>query len=302
MDKLKLEERIKNQIGINCSLVEICENDRRCIVSDGTYEYFVTTSSQIENKLTRYSMTIDSLIRNINLECSHNVLVKDILLKKNAQIKLLLIHVPTGKTYIRWYIKKEIKSICRNIDKNATMDSTIQRNSINKFGDKFTFDKFVYQGSEKKSIITCSVHGDFEVSPNSFLNQNRHGCPECGKDARGGFSKSTFVNSCINDVGYIYILECNNENESFIKIGVSSKENLKERFGKVAYIPYDYKVILQKPSNPEFVFNLEHEVHRALKQNKYVPLLSFHGYTECFDISIKQKAISLIEELFVSLP
>ena len=67
-------------------------------------------------------------------------------------------------------------------------------------------------------------------------------------------------------------------------------------------MPYYYEEILLIYNDPEIIYNKEREIHKMLKDFSYKPIISFHGETECFDISIKQKAISLIEELLVSLP
>ena len=45
------------------------------------------------------------------------------------------------------------------------------------YGDKYTYDKVDYINSEVKVIITCSKHGDFEITPDNFLRG--HSCPHC---------------------------------------------------------------------------------------------------------------------------
>ena len=42
--------------------------------------------------------------------------------------------------------------------------------------DKYRYEHFVYNGSHIKSIVTCTVHGDFFVTPNKHLLGR--GCPE----------------------------------------------------------------------------------------------------------------------------
>lgn len=49
---------------------------------------------------------------------------------------------------------------------------------IEKYGDKFTYENFIYNGSHTKSNITCPIHGDFMIRPNDFLQG--YGCPKCG--------------------------------------------------------------------------------------------------------------------------
>lgn len=53
--------------------------------------------------------------------------------------------------------------------------------SHEKFGDKFDFSKFVYNGINEKSCIICPKHGEFWQTPQSHL-RSRTGCPQCGRE------------------------------------------------------------------------------------------------------------------------
>lgn len=48
-----------------------------------------------------------------------------------------------------------------------------------KHSNKYEYDKTKYIKSQEKVIITCDIHGDFEMTPNAHLNGQ--GCPKCGK-------------------------------------------------------------------------------------------------------------------------
>lgn len=54
--------------------------------------------------------------------------------------------------------------------------------SIDRFGDKFNYDKTKFKNLSTKVIITCPIHGDFEVVPRQFL-QSKYGCSKCYKDS-----------------------------------------------------------------------------------------------------------------------
>ena len=45
-------------------------------------------------------------------------------------------------------------------------------------GDKYCYDKFVYNGMHNKSCIVCPEHGEFYQTPHSHLKGQ--GCPKCG--------------------------------------------------------------------------------------------------------------------------
>lgn len=47
-------------------------------------------------------------------------------------------------------------------------------------GDKYSYEKAVYTGCTKPLIVTCPLHGDFEITPHKHIS-GKHGCPECGK-------------------------------------------------------------------------------------------------------------------------
>ena len=51
------------------------------------------------------------------------------------------------------------------------------------YGEKYGYDKTMYKSFSKKVIVTCPIHGDFEIFPKKFL----HGvdCPECRKESFG---------------------------------------------------------------------------------------------------------------------
>lgn len=81
-------------------------------------------------------------------------------------------------------------------------------------------------------------------------------------------------------------LECWDENENFFKIG-RTFNTVKQRFFN-SEMPYNYKVLqlfefkklTQENANKSF--DLEAELKRLNKQNKYVPKQSFKGMEECY--------------------
>lgn len=65
--------------------------------------------------------------------------------------------------------------------KKLTTEEFIKK-AILIYDDKYTYEKCKYVKSNVKVIITCPIHGDFEITPNHFLS-NR-GCPKCGGNYR----------------------------------------------------------------------------------------------------------------------
>lgn len=49
-----------------------------------------------------------------------------------------------------------------------------------KFGEKYDYSKVEYINGQKHVFVTCSLHGDFEVTPNNHLSK-KSGCPTCNE-------------------------------------------------------------------------------------------------------------------------
>ena len=77
----------------------------------------------------------------------------------------------------------------RNDKKRIPFDIFLEKAKA-KFGDKFTYDESTYCGISQSMRICCPEHGEFWVTPNTFL-KSRHGCRKCA-----GFCDSTqdFIN------------------------------------------------------------------------------------------------------------
>lgn len=48
----------------------------------------------------------------------------------------------------------------------------------------YTYERAAYVNGRTKFMVTCPVHGDFEITPMNHLYQGR-GCPACGAIKRG---------------------------------------------------------------------------------------------------------------------
>ena len=82
--------------------------------------------------------------------------------------------------------KKE--HIFHNITKLTKVNGSTKKYDTNTFiekakivhGNKFSYEKTSYEKNSKKVIVTCSYHGDFEITPNHLLSGR--GCPKCSKN------------------------------------------------------------------------------------------------------------------------
>lgn len=71
--------------------------------------------------------------------------------------------------------KKTSERLRLTRDKFITKANIVHNNFYN-------YDKVVYNRNNEKVIITCPIHGDFEMTPNGHLNGQ--GCPKCYHDSK----------------------------------------------------------------------------------------------------------------------
>lgn len=70
-----------------------------------------------------------------------------------------------------------------NASKVLSLKEFIER-AKEKHGDKYNYDKTVYKSFKEDVIVTCPIHGDFNVNPHRHISAGV-GCPDCAKIAMG---------------------------------------------------------------------------------------------------------------------
>ena len=146
----------------------------------------------------------------------------------------------------------------------------------------YDFSKFNYIRSRQKATIICKEHGEFLISPNSFLaGQN---CAKCAKAVPHDRSKKTFV----------YILTDEENQKS--KIGVSCdlaarilNLNRKTPFNFSLFETFEF-------NNFDEAFAFEQCIHKILKENLCEFEETFPGHTEWFNIT-GENAVRLINSI-----
>ena len=96
----------------------------------------------------------------------------------------------------------------------------------------------------------------------------------------------------------IYLINCFNENENFLKIGITS-DTINGRFssytGKNKVMPYEYKVLYDEIIDEKLAIDLENQIKLNFKS--YDPHIPFGGSIyECFDFTLKDDIIKLLTE------
>ena len=177
-----------------------------------------------------------------------------------------------------------------------TTQQFIEEASI-KHNNLYTYSKTTYKGNKEKVIITCPVHGDFTQEAKSHLSGN--GCAKCANKSKkgawsyaeweqAGFQSNNFLNFTL------YVVECWNENERFIKIG-KTFTSLGTRFSG---LPYEWKVHYTVTGSARYISNLETLYHKSNTLHKYSPTTVFKGHTECFTTAV----LNNLKELNHDLP
>ena len=166
---------------------------------------------------------------------------------------------------------------------------------IEKHGNTYRYDNFIYKNDSEKALVTCIEHGDFLVKPNN--HKNGSGCPKCGLN-RMGYGASKFRDRHVNSKSggaRLYVIKCQNDSELFYKIGITTM-TIKRRFDSF-HMPYDYSVVYEITGfDPDYIWQLEHKLHKLLKSKKAEPLKYFRGRTECFS-EITKPVHKLLKEL-----
>ena len=178
-------------------------------------------------------------------------------------------------------------------------NETFTKLAQQKYGDKYDYSKTIYIRSSKPVVVTCREHGDFLVRPNAHLSKETSGCSKCSYRgnswSRSGFVK--FVDKNYGGKCKLYLIECSNNHEKFIKVGITCR-SVKQRFSTKIQMPYDFSEIFITTESPEMVYDVEKTVIDRFKIFKHQPKIEFGGKTECFNYDSKSEILSFIEESF----
>lgn len=172
-----------------------------------------------------------------------------------------------------------------------TFDDFINK-ALSVHGNKYEYDESSFSKMTDYIKIKCPNHGWFRQNASNHANVGR-GCSKCGKISaakkirknpiiNGGFSRSRFIEKNKGLECILYFLKCYNEYETFYKIGITGRD-IKKRFSGKLLMPYKYDVLLEiKDEDAGLIYSMEKFLKKSLKENRYIPKISFNGKTECF--------------------
>lgn len=165
-----------------------------------------------------------------------------------------------------------------------------QAKSIHK--DRYDYSKVNYVNLRTPIIIICKKHGEFLQTPDNHLYSN--GCSKCRYEKHAkGWRLSEYVKICGNRNSNLYLIKVFNDDEKFLKIGITVND-INKRYNNHS-IPYNYDVVKIISKTPEIVYKKEKEILKNFKKHKYVPKLVFPGNTECIKYEQINELINLID-------
>jgi hypothetical protein len=183
------------------------------------------------------------------------------------------------KALFKCHCGELFKSIIADVFKKRTSCGCNKGNKprIYNEGDLINGIKFIKTlGTVKyaqKAIFECPICNKHWES---LIGNIKEGHTKSCCVVKRGWSRSQWTS--LSDKAFLYKVKMYNDNESFIKIGIT-KNSIKKRFGG---IPYKYEVIKMINRDSGYIYDLENRIKRLFKKHKYIPLINFKGETECF--------------------
>ena len=120
------------------------------------------------------------------------------------------------------------------------------------------------------------------------MNLNMKKLPRRKKPKFKGCSLDQFKRHCLknNGIGYMYVILCTSEDESFIKVGITS--NIDNRLKS---IPYSCSILKLVSGNYSYIYHKEQNIHTSLKSQRYIPKKRFGGRYECYPLAAKDMLV-----------
>jgi hypothetical protein len=166
-----------------------------------------------------------------------------------------------------------------------TTDELISR-YMKKWNGLYDYSLVEYKGDKKVKII-CKKHGEFDQY---WYDHMSCGCRKCANE-KNHFNKITFYNNrpeLALKEGWLYFITFENKSTGiqFNKIGITSKENVEQRYSNSSYKNYSIKTLAKaKMSNAETAV-IERYILNNYKEFICIGDEKFKGRTECFEIFI----------------
>lgn len=167
-------------------------------------------------------------------------------------------------------------------------------------GDKYDYSLChdIIPTSSTKMPIICKVHGVFNQRAGNHIN-SKQGCLKCYNENRkgrgiGGYRPEYFDQfpEFKKVPGVLYVAEMNHKNDNFLKVGITRKGGVKERFYFKSKNGTKISPIIEYHTTLFDAFQKEQELLQLLAPYRFFPNRKFGGYTECF--KNKQEVLDIV--------
>lgn len=121
-------------------------------------------------------------------------------------------------------------------------------------------------------------------------------CSHMERGAYTGAGKRSFISDCqtLNNPGLFYVLKVFDYDESFYKLGITSKSSVSERYS-YSNMPYDYEILTEYTDDPAEIWHLERHFKEKIKPYSYMPDIPFGGCVfECFNCNSNSNLLGLL--------
>lgn len=178
------------------------------------------------------------------------------------------------------------------------------RRSVEKHGDRYDYSKAVYEDSRIPVKIGCSAHGEFLQKP--WFHSNGSKCPKCAYEDRAEKQHWDYLERCklddnlANSDAVLYLLKLNDDNECFLKVGISS--SFKRRLGHYKEEGLNFEVLEVVNTTAIKAALLEREVLKYIREQglRYIPTKLFAGWTECATLESEGQLVEVLRRLSIN--
>lgn len=163
-------------------------------------------------------------------------------------------------------------------------------------GNTYDYTNTVVKNSHEKATIRCRMHGEFQQTPS--MHKSGQGCPVCGYTNHKGRYSSYYFDNHPNQrtiPATLYILECSNKFEHFIKVGITTT-SVASRVRNNGSLKYDIRILNEYAFDLYDAFSLEQTILDMYREFAYTPIEYFQGKTECLHPSCYSQITKTIQE------
>lgn len=173
---------------------------------------------------------------------------------------------------------------CPKCAKKMRLNIDIVKENLSKISPEIEIISNEYKNNTTKIKCRCKNGGHIWDSTWRDL-QMGYGCNICNSGYLSLKRAERNKKSWIKQQAELYFVRCYNDDENFLKVGVTRK-TIEQRF-RGSNMPYSYEIIDSIEDNFYNIVRLEKIILGEIDKfvTNYVPNIKFGGHTECFDIS-----------------